>query len=431
MGGIRVLKKTQRILFLLMLMILFFLPQYSVFAQSRTGAQTGRWGDDLTLRVALIGPGDELYFWWGHIGLVVEDRRTDRARIYDWGLFSFENENFFVNFAFGRLIYSTGVTWAQSDFDRYIRANRSITLFTLDLPAEKKEAIVLFAEENILPENRDYLYHHFDDNCATRIRDILDIALDGQFKATFGEMPGRFTLRQHVWRHTWFNPFFDWILNFWMGQGIDKPITVWDEMFLPSEIAKWIQNFRYTDLDGNERYLVSSVETVFSAVGRPVVRDTPINPWPGALLISLLFCALLLIFYILWGRRNGFRAFLGTVNSLLGLLFGIAGSMLFFMMLFTEHDYTFNNINIVFANPLFLAAVPLGLTFGFTKNARKCLFAIRLLRVLWSYVLLGCLFTIVIRFFPAFFQQNQVTQALIIPIAFTMIFLMTKLKAKL
>ena len=431
MGGIRVLKKTQRILFLLMLMILFFLPQYSVFAQSRTGAQTGRWGDDLTLRVALIGPGDELYFWWGHIGLVVEDRRTDRARIYDWGLFSFENENFFVNFAFGRLIYSTGVTWAQSDFDRYIRANRSITLFTLDLPAEKKEAIVLFAEKNILPENRDYLYHHFDDNCATRIRDILDIALDGQFKATFGEMPGRFTLRQHVWRHTWFNPFFDWILNFWMGQGIDKPITVWDEMFLPSEIAKWIQNFRYTDLDGNERYLVSSVETVFSAVGRPVVRDTPINPWPGALLISLLFCELLLIFYILWGRRNGFRAFLGTVNSLLGLLFGIAGSMLFFMMLFTEHDYTFNNINIVFANPLFLAAVPLGLTFGFTKNARKCLFAIRLLRVLWSYVLLGCLFTIVIRFFPAFFQQNQVTQALIIPIAFTMIFLMTKLKAKL
>ena len=429
-GLIGVLKKTRQILFLLVFMFLFFLPQFPVFAQSNPGVVDGRWGNHLTLKVALIGPGDELYFWWGHIGLVVEDNRTGQVRFYDWGVFSFDQENFFVNFALGRLIYSCAVTWADTYYDHYILTNRSITLYTLDLPAEKKEAIILTAENNILPENRDYFYHHFDDNCATRIRDIIDIALDGQFRAMFGEMPGRFTLRQHVRRHTWFNPFIDWILNFWMGPVIDKPITVWEEMFLPSEIAKRIQDFRYTDQFGRERYLVSSVETVFNAEGRPAVRNVPVNPWPGALLVSLLFCELILIFYLLWGRRKGFRVFLGTVNSLLGVLFGIAGSMLFFLMFFTDHDYTYSNINIVFINPLLLAAIPLGLTLAFTKNTGKRFFAMRFLRVLWAYVFIGCVFTIAIRFSPAFFQQNQVTQGLIIPIALTMVFLMSKLKSK-
>ena len=419
----------RKILFLPILMFLFFQSQHSLFSQSGPFASTGRWGDYLTMRVALIGPGDELYFWWGHIGLVVEDSRTNRVRFYDWGIFSFDTENFFTNFAFGRLIYSTGVSWAEANYDVYINTNRCIILYTLDLPAEKKEAIFVFAERSILPENRDYYYHHFDDNCATRIRDVIDMALGGQLKAEFGDMPARFTLRQHVRRHTWFSPFFDWILNFWMGQNIDKPITVWDEMFLPSEFVKRIVDFRYIDSDGRERALVSSVEVINQAINRPAVRDFPINPWPGALLVSLLFCEVILLFYLLRGKRKDFRVFLGTVNSLLGFLLGIAGSLLFFMMLFTEHDYTFDNINIIFANPLFLAVVPLGLIFGFTKNIKKRIFAVRLLKVLWVYVFWGCFFTIVIRFFPAFIQQNQVTQALVIPIALTMVFVLSRLSS--
>ena len=413
---------------LLLLAFLFFMPEHSLHPQNHPGA--GSWGDYLTLSVALIGPGDELYFWWGHIGLLVEDSRTERARFYDWGVFSFDQENFFVNFAFGRLIYSSAVFWADWVIDMYIRNNRSVTLYRLDLPAEIKEAIVLIAEENVLPENRDYYYHHFDDNCATRIRDILDIVLDGQFSAKFGDMPGRFTLREHIRRHLWFNPAVDWALNFWMGQNIDKPITVWEEMFLPSELAKRILEFRFTDAAGNERYLVSSVETVFSAASRPVVRNTPGNLWTPTLLVSLLFCQLLLLFYVLWERQKSFRVFLGIVNSFLGLLFGITGSMLFFLMFFTDHDYTFDNINIIFANPLFLAAIPLGLMFAFSGKPQKRFFAGRLLRILWAYVLLGCVVTIALLFFPMFFQQNQVTLALIIPIALTMVFITTRLTSR-
>jgi len=413
---------------LVLLGLFLFLSRPSLFCQNNPGnsAGSGR-GDALTLKLAVMGPGTELYFWFGHIGLVVEDKFTGQARFYDWGVFSFGNENFFYNFAFGRLLYSCAVTRAEYNYNMYISNNRDITLYTLNLPADKKEEVLRFAEKNVLPENRDYYYHHFKDNCATRIRDIIDMAVDGQFRATYGSAPGRFTYRQHVRRHTWFNPFFDWILNFWMGQDIDRPITVWEEMFLPSEIAKRVCDFSYAGPDGKEIPLVSSVEIRNKAIGRPVVLDTPRRQWPRELFISVLFSALVFLRYLFWGERKGFRIFMGIIHSLLGLFFGIAGSLLFFMSFFTNHDYTYHNSNIFFVNPLLLAAIPLGLIFAFTGNEKKRFITGRLLRTLWTYVLLGGLFTMAIKLSPAFYQQNQVDQALVLPIALTMIIVMARM----
>ena len=409
-----------------LLWIFLFLNGFSLFAQSGAAKSglSGRRGDDLTVKVALRGPGDELYFWFGHIGLVIEDRITGQARFFDWGVFSFETENFFYNFAFGRLLYSCMASRADSNYREYIRTNRDITLYTLNLSPGKKEEVLRFAENNVLPENRDYYYHQFNDNCATRIRDILDLAVDGQLKAQFADIPGRFSFRQHVMRHTWFSPFFEWIINFLLGQGIDRPITVWDEMFLPSEIAMRITDFRYTGPDGESRPLVSAVEVLNRSKGRPAVLDVPRLQWPRELAASLFFCGILVFLYKLLGKRKGFKVFLGILQSLLGLFFGIAGSALFFMSFFTNHDYTFHNSNILFVNPLFFAAIPLGLSFAFTGNEKKRFFAASLLRAFWTYVLLGGILTMVIKLSPAFYQQNQITQALVLPIALVMIFIL-------
>ncbi|MDR0472208.1 MAG: DUF4105 domain-containing protein [Treponema sp.] len=406
------------------LLILIFLLFFS--GASLSGQANLRGNDPLIVKVAVIGPGDELYFWWGHIGLVIENTRTGQSNFYDWGIFSFERENFFYNFAFGRLIYTCGAVPLEWNIGNYLDTNRDITLYTLDLPREKKEKILRYAEWSIQPENKDYYYHHFRDNCATRIRDIVDMALDGEFKEQYASMPGRFTLRQQVRRHTWFNPFFDWSLNFLMGQGIDTPITVWDDMFLPSEIGNRINEFAYTAAPGGKKTrLVSSVETLNTAVGRPQVLEFPRRQWPVELLASAVFSLAAGLAFLICGKRKGFRVFIGTVQSLLGLFFGIAGSILFFMTFFTDHDYTYYNSNILFVNPLFLAAVPLGLIFAFTGSEKKRFVSARILLILWVYTFMGGLLTMAIKLFPVFYQQNQVTQALVLPLAFTMILIMT------
>ncbi|GHV42400.1 membrane protein [Spirochaetia bacterium] len=387
-----------------------------VWAQSETGEKTR--GDYLTLKVAVMGPGDQLYFWWGHIALIIEDSFTGQKRFYDYGLFSFDTENFFLNFALGRLLYSCGVSPMDANLNVYLRTNRDITLYTLDLPPAKREEVWRFAETNVLPENRDYYYHHFKDNCSTRIRDIVDLATSGQFKEDFGETPGRFTLRQHVRRHTWFAPFSDWLLCFLMGQDIDTQITIWEEMFLPAEVGSRISDYRYTDDDGLERQLVSGVEIVNRAVKRPAVLDFPPRQWGRALIVGLFIAALLIVLKILRakGSRPG-EALFGIAQAALGLFFGIAGIVLFFMTFFTNHDYTFHNINVLFINPLVFAALPLGILYAAAPGPVKRLRRGRLLAYLWTYVFVAGIITMVIKVLPFFYQQNQVTQALVLPFA--------------
>jgi hypothetical protein len=411
----------------LVLIILFLCMGTSLSAQSSELSSvegTSSRGDYLTLKIAVMGPGDELYFWWGHVALIIEDAAAGQSRFFDYGLFSFENEQFFINFALGRLLYSCGASPTELNFRSYREANRDITVYTLDLPAETKEAVWRFAETNILPENRDYWYHHFKNNCVSPILNIIDTATGGQFKDRYGEAPGRYTLRQHVRRHTWFSPFFDWLLNFLMGQDIDTPITVWEEMFLPQELGNHIAEFSYTDVSGTERKLVSSVEVLNRAAGRPRVLDVPRTQWPRELLAGLMIAVVLNGIRVLRRKKPDMgRVLSGIAQALLGLFFGIAGSVLFFMTFFTNHDYTWHNSNILYINPLLLAAVPLGIILAAGKNSRKRFIAGQFLKSLWTYVLLGGLLSMAIKLAPGFYQQNQVTQALVLPFALILSFI--------
>jgi len=379
-------------------------------------AQT--WGNDLTIKIAVMGPGDELYFWWGHIALVIDNARTGQSRLYDYGLFYFDQDNFYLNFALGRLWYSCGASSAKSNIDFYIDTNRDVVLYTLDISPEKREEVWHYAERSILPENRDYLYHHFRHNCAHPILDVIDLVTDGQFKKHFTAEPGRFTLRQHVRRHTWYSPVIDWILNFWMGQDIDIPITVWDELFLPSEIGNRISGFTYTDSHGVSRPLVSDVEVIYRAHGRPVVLDFPRRQWPRELVFSLILVLILgCLFHLQKKSAVRGQIALGITHSLFGLVFGGAGSVLFFMSFFTSHDYTYHNANLLFANPLLLAAIPLGIRYAASKNYDTRLRSEFTLRLLWLLVALGIFASMLIKLLPPFWQQNLTDQMLILPIA--------------
>jgi hypothetical protein len=201
-----------------------------------------------------------------------------------------------------------------------------------------------------------------------------------------------------------------------MGQDIDSPITVWEEMFLPGEIERRIQDFRYIDPLGEERTLVASREIRNRAVNRPAVLDKPRRQWIREFFWGLFIAAaLVFLFWLQKVRPQMGRRLLGVAQAVLGLFFGIAGSLLFFLTFFTNHDYTYHNSNFLYVNPLILAALPLGLIFALGKDQKKRLFSQSLLRGLWTYVFLGGILSMIIKLFPEFYQQNQVTQALVLP----------------
>jgi len=396
--------------------IAFLFLLFVIIASSAFSEQ----GDNLTLKIAVMGQGNQLYFWWGHIALIVEDSSNNINYFFDYGLFSFENDNFFYNFAFGRLLYSCGVSRSERNLYQYKKNNRDITIYTLDLPPETKIKVRDFAMHNVLPENRDYYYHHFRDNCSTRIRDIIDLATDGQFKKEFEKINGGFTLRNHVRRHTWFSPVIDWFLNFLMGQSIDTQITIWEDMFLPAEVGKRIENYWYTDANGNRRKLVSSVEIVNKSKNRPAVLEKPRKQWLRELAFSLVLSAIFCFFFFLQAKNKKVgRVLSGISMSLSGLFFGAVGLLLYFMALFTNHDYTYHNMNMVFCTPILLAAVPFGISYAVTKNQKKLKAYGELLRLIWLLSVLGVFISMLIKIFPGFYQDNLTDQMLILPIALT------------
>ena len=369
-------------------------------------------GDDLVVKVAIFGPGDKVYSWFGHNALIIDNTNTRESRFYNYGLFSFNDENFFRDFIFGRMLYSSGAFPTGIGIVDYVSQNRDVVLYTLDLPAEKREEIKEFAETSILPENKDYLYHIFRDNCSTRIRDIINIATDGQFWNELGEKPGRFTFRQHARCYIWFSFFWDWTLNFLMGRDVDRPVTVWDEMYLPLEVAHQIMDFNYRDAYGFSHKLVSDVETVYLSQNRPVVLKVPQRHWSTILAFSLIISLFICLLFLLQAKKPvAGQIGLGICYSVFGLCFGLAGFLLFFTNFFTNHDYTFHNANLLFCNPIILITVPFGIRYALSKNYNKRLFPETLLRMVWFLMIIGVIISIFVR------QDGLTAKILILPIA--------------
>ena len=408
-----------------------------VFSTSYAHAQTAAaWHrtDDMVFRIAIYGPSDEIFIWWGHAALIVHNTRWNSNRVFDWGIFTYPSDDFLMDFINNEVRYR-GET-GSLDLDFYIEEDRDITVYTLNLDRRAKEAILSYAENSVRPENAYYDYHQFLDNCSTRIRDILDLGTGGQFKAHYDSMPGRMSFRQHVRRYTWFRPFSDWFLGFLMGQDLDRQITRWEEMFLPVEIARNIVEFSYIDESGAERRLVSSVQLYNSSKERPPILNQPLATWPITLGLGLLAAV---VFFVI--RRAGSggvsgRIILGISQSLLGLFFGAAGCVLFFGLFLLKDDYIQQNINIIFINPLLLLIVPLGILSAINSpgNDRRIFFnqplsnraghffskisAAGCLSVIWTYIFFAGVFSMLLWVFPFFNQQHYDVPALILPTAF-------------
>ncbi|MDR1374035.1 MAG: DUF4105 domain-containing protein [Treponema sp.] len=394
--------------------VVLFLCVSGVYGQS---GFTARPVDDLLFKVAVYGPSDEIFIWWGHAALIVENTKLDYSRVFDWGIFSYPGDNFLKEFLKNQVRYKCTVE--ALNINMYIEEDRDIAVYTLDLDAEKKELILAYAENNVLPEHCYYDYHEFRDNCATRIRDIIDMGTGGQLKEILAAAPGRLSLRQHIRRFTWSRPFSGWFLDFLMGQDLDEPVTVWEEMFLPVEIGRAIANFRYRDSAGTERKLVRSIELINSTKKRPPILNAPLRRWPGDLALSVLAAIVCLGLDILRKKRplTG-RILWGAANSIVGLGGGAAGCVLVYGLFFMNNDYIQQNINILFLNPLLLAAVPLGICTAANKAVR--IRPERILRLLWTGVFIAGLLTLLIKVLPPFFQQNQPVLALILPVAFVL-----------
>ncbi len=354
--------------------------------------------EDLEIELVTFGPGSDVMSYFGHDALVVRDKRFRTSRLYNFGMFSFSRETL-GNYLKGRLDFWVGVRSLMGTYARYLSTNRSITVQRLKLTPKQAMQLAVGLETAVLPHNRTYRYHHYRDNCSTRVRDHLDRVLGGQLSEA-GKAPGRMDLRGHTRRHSAKQPVVDFALRFWMNASMEAPITVWQEMFLPGEVQRVVE----------ELGLSAHTQRLFEADRPPIPEEAPSHgPW--LLLLGLAWGGLV------WGlgtRRNTGRAWrlaLGGLHSATGLFFGFLGTLGALMWGFTEWAVTYDNANQLLANPVTLLAFPLGIAVAFgSQRAQRWLYPCwRLLAFTSALAGIACLLSVTD-------QANAAVIALLLPI---------------
>ncbi len=392
--------------FIWILALVLFRP---VSARTPWGCGVSR-GVELNIKLVTFGPGDDIPSYWGHSALIVEDTLLKQSRIYNYGLFSFDN-GMLVQFLMGRLYFSGGAFNVNRYLRFYQKQNRDVRIVPLNLSAAQKKKLAAALAKSVLPQNRTYLYHHYWDNCSTRIRDYLDRALNGQIKkATSG--PASMTLRRHTLRYIERDPLLELGLMFLMNKDIDQPIRQWDEMFLPDELEKYIKRVEVTDSLG-KRHALAGKEEIYFKADRPATPLRPDGHAPWFLLTGLIMGGLILLSgWLMRTNPLGWGGTLfGALQALLGLFLGVPGTILFFMAAFTEHDVTYYNVNLFLAHPLFLLLVGWGAAFAYGKLNR-----FRKLYLFWLGQMGLTLLALVSKLLPGTVQDNRIVLSLLLPI---------------
>lgn len=358
-------------------------------------------GDDLVVRLVTFGPGDDIASWFGHSALVVENRRTHDARLFNYGEFSFD-QTLLLRYALGRLEFWVGERPVESTLQNYRQQGRSVQVQELNLSSERRLEVSRFLRENVRPEKRGFLYDHFTDNCATRPRDIIDVATGGRLRVAGAGAPAEvMSWREHTRRHTIRNPLVFVLLDFVMNSDVDRPITRWQAAFLPGELFQLVAEAR-TD-DGAPLALRTWTDFAPPASAAIPTKAARCESWTLAIGGAFAVLSLLL--------RRSPRACGGWMAAQ-GFVVGVPGLVLFLMWTCTDHLVAHNNENILLANPLTLLALPLGL-----MAARGSQRARTALRFIFALLALGAVIALALKALPWGHQDNWNMLALLFPLA--------------
>lgn len=128
---------------------------------------------EANISIITCGPGDQVYSHFGHSAIRVKDSSLGIDVVYNYGTFDFTTPNFTLKFARGKLNY----TLARQNFRYFLLSyqeeKRWVKEQVLNIDLDEKQKLFSFLETNYLPQNRDYKYDFFYNNCATKIWDVL------------------------------------------------------------------------------------------------------------------------------------------------------------------------------------------------------------------------------------------------------------------
>src|SRR4051794_5527752 len=140
-------------------------------------------GRDVTVSLLTMGNGEQVWELFGHTAIWIHNNATGQDTVFNWGVFDSRQPNFILHFLQGLMLYQMGGETMEQLLYNYRYFNRSVISQELDLSVPQRDSLLGLIRVNARPENLQYRYDYFVDNCSTRPRDLLDRVLGGQLRA--------------------------------------------------------------------------------------------------------------------------------------------------------------------------------------------------------------------------------------------------------
>lgn len=294
------------------------------------------------ISVLTCGPSKSVHAVYGHTAIRVKDPQRRMDAVFNYGVFSFNAPNFVYRFAKGKTDYMLAVESYADFYEGYTRRGRSIDEQVLNLVQKEKQQMLDFLIENAKPENREYRYNFFHDNCATRVRDVVENQVDGT--VVFMQDRGLdATFRQHASAYQKVLPWTNFGIQLTLGSPADQVATVYEEMFLPDFIMKHFATAQIKT--GQEtRPLVKETRSIYDPGTKQKAGFNPLSPF------MVLLVLLALVAFVTF-RQYQRKKSNDWLDYALLFVTGLAGFVVLWLVTYSEHPAMSPNYNLWWAVP--------------------------------------------------------------------------------
>ena len=299
--------------------------------------------DSLEISLLTCAPHDQVYSLYGHTAIRLQDKSQGYDMVVNYGLFDSSAPHFVLRFVFGLTDYCMGITSFEMFRQEDVYYGSEVVQQRLNLTEAEKANIMEAIRVNALPENLEYRYNYFYDNCTTRARDMLANHLSGKVRYQ-SQLDPTITFRQMVHSCNVGHPWSKFGNDMLLGVQADMPTSREEQQFLPRNLKQDFSTAVIEMNDGSSRKLIEKEEVVVPKGVQQLSNGFPLSPMACSLIVLTIT---IFVTVMEWYRKKNIWLY----DALLMIATGLAGILLF-LMLFSVHPTVRFNLQLLLLNPL-------------------------------------------------------------------------------
>lgn len=307
---------------------------------SKISAQPHQISPDAQVSIITCGTGDELYSVFWHTAIRFNDPSNGLDIVFNYGTFDFSTPNFYAKFVKGDLMYYLSVQDFYSFKENYRLDNRSVFEQVLNISPEIKQKLWKDLLNEYQSDAKYYQYKFIDNNCTTKVVDLLNKYLPNSIVTDFEENEGTYRKMLNTYLD---NHYVEKLgINMIFGRKTDEEVS---HVYLPDKLMKSLELTKI-----NNQPLILKNNTIF--IANKNNNKSFFNSIAFFLIVSFVLSAVVFLF-------STFRKIIMIILATLGVFF-IAVA---FYSFHTEVQF---NTFVLICNPMYLL-----LFFTKGKNNKK------------------------------------------------------------